>query len=259
MCFLVNSIVLHIKSHDMKFVQQRYDAAVALNNMGLDLLERHCYREAFKNLKEAASLILTQYDDVSLKQIVTLLERSSQRSLGASPRESALEIKAVKHTFSADTVNAVLDDALCSNILYPIFLEREKWENDRSSQILELSSCIILHNIAVACTGIAQVTKNGIKAKSIFETSIRYFEMAFHLSRNLLEQETVPHHDALQISLLIVSQWLHTAGHSQLGPHKPNHQPYVLLLGVREAVLDIMTDGSCTEYEDFSHLTLVPL
>jgi hypothetical protein len=247
----------------MKFVQHRYDAAVALNNMGLDLLERHCYREAFKNLKEAASLIVTEYDDVSLKHIAALLERSSQRSLGASPRESLLEIKAVKPSFSVNTVNAVLDDALCSNIMYPIFLE-EKWENDRSSQILELSSCIILHNIAVAGTCIAQVTKNGIKSRSIFETSIRYFEMAFHLSRNLIEKETVHHHDAMQISLLIVSQWLHTARHSRLDPrnNQPNHEPYVLLLGVREAVLDIMTeDGSCTttEIEDYTPLTLVPL
>jgi hypothetical protein len=231
----------------MSLSQERFFCVATLNNQSLHLLERHCYQEAFKNLKEAAGPIVAQHCNLSSVQMISLIEKSRLRSHSAQPCQgSRLIIKTVHSEFTEEAAHSVLDDILCSDVMSPIYLEDE-WDKGQSPNLLEYANCIILHNIAVACTCLARVTSNGDKAKVIFQNALLYFETAFTKSVALCEKET-HRPDSILTTFIIVGQWLHASKLSKLRRSKHIRRHYLLLLEVREIVLEtIATQSVCDE------------
>jgi hypothetical protein len=231
----------------MSLVQERYFCVATLNNHALHLLERHCYQEALENLKEAASLIIAQQSDLSSVQMLSLIDKSRRRSFSAQPyQDSRLIVKTVHSAFTEEAAHSILDDVLCSDVMIPIYLEDE-WDKGQSPDLIESANCIILHNIAVTCTCLARVTSNEDKAKVIFRNALVYFETAFAKSVTLCEKE-MPCADSILTTFITVGQWLHASKFSKLRRSKHIRRHYLLMLEVREIVLETIAERSvCNE------------
>lgn len=130
-------------------------AAVALNNMGVTLLERRCCRDAMKNFRDGLSLMLKGLVDEH--DNTESLRRSSQciASSSSSPTTRTttnFELTALSHDYNSTTcaMTVALHEFQSSGVG---FVMRLDW-NDDEEDIADTEAyykATMFHNYAVAC------------------------------------------------------------------------------------------------------------
>jgi len=141
---------------------QDYRAAVALNNMGVTLLERGCLRDAMMNFKDGLSFLRSSRGDLQQQQDESL--RRSSRCLASSSATTELdidfELTALSHDDQPEAfVSAAINDLQTSN---SSFVLRLGWEDCEEVDTKVHYTASILHNYAVAC----QIQSMTCKSKS---------------------------------------------------------------------------------------------
>jgi hypothetical protein len=178
-------------------------AAIALNNMGVSLLERRAYREGMKTLKDAIFIMKRVLRPLpissqefsktpnSTTDADAKVERASKRMANLHPILSAVSIDVVSRcaTFSHRSVlsGSVLHGSSSSPPRYPLRIEATDFvplgEEDRNS---DLESSIMLYNFGLAHLCMAKLAKTPIKLQ---EGALTLFNMAYSVLAPLCDQE----------------------------------------------------------------------
>jgi hypothetical protein len=178
-------------------------AAIALNNMGVSLLERRAYREGMETLKDAIFIMKRVLRPLpissqefsktpnSTTDADAKVERASKRMANLHPILSAVSIDVVSRcaTFSHRSVlsGSVLRGSSSSPPRYPLRIEATDFvplgEEDRNS---DLESSIMLYNFGLAHLCMAKLAKTPIKLQ---EGALTLFNMAYSVLAPLCDQE----------------------------------------------------------------------
>lgn len=152
---------------------RQYRSALALNNMGVRLLERHCYKQAVETLRESTLLIKAVLKraapDSELNNTVQMATKRYAQAKPSSKRSIVLQtltlsngfLFANNEGFGSCVANSVIDDVPSSSVAFPILieddslLEKESWdENIRDNHniivALYTQAAIMFHNAAIA-------------------------------------------------------------------------------------------------------------
>jgi hypothetical protein len=131
---------------------QNHRGAVALNNMGVTLLERCCYRDAMKNFKDGLNLIKGSADEREREES---LRRSSQcvASSTSSPTDAPakFELTVLTHDDSSmGALTAALHEFQSSGSGMVLRLD---WNDDEEDETEAEIYCTatMFHNYSVAC------------------------------------------------------------------------------------------------------------
>jgi hypothetical protein len=159
----------------MNASSHQYRSALALNNMGVRLLEKHCYKAAVETLRESTLLIKAVLKraalDKDLGSINNTVQMATKRYAQAKPSAKkiiVLQMLTMSNGFLFENSDdgfrlgmctAVLDDAPSSSVAFPILieddslLEKDSWgDNISDEQIVTLytQAAIMFHNAAIA-------------------------------------------------------------------------------------------------------------
>jgi hypothetical protein len=177
-------------------------AAIALNNMGVSLLERRAYREGMETLKDAIFIMKRvlrplpiSFQELSKTPESTSdadakVERASKRMANLRPIPSAVSIDVVSRcaTFShRSDSGSVLHGSSSSSLRYFLRIEATDFvslgEEGRDS---DLESSIMLYNFGLAHLCMAKLAKMPIKLQ---EGALTLFNMAYSVLAPLCDQE----------------------------------------------------------------------
>ena len=144
----------HVCHQDL--IQRRYANAIALNNMGIELLVKQCYHQAFETLQDATSLMQSIFSNPHIttsgqdevhramdclanlmpeKELMIVFEILTWRRDGTLQCEDSMSV-----------LQTVLGSAPSSSVAFPMLLE----ETFMHSQVTRQAS-LVTHNLGIAC------------------------------------------------------------------------------------------------------------
>lgn len=159
-----------------------YRGAIALNNMGVSLLERGAYRNAIDTMKDAIAIMRTIFPQNGAVHsaphnfnIDSKLQLAAQRL--ASPETSRAPLSVQTIPFSEDNINA-MKDALrygpSGSVFFPLRIEISDF-NCRGRDI-DLESSIFLYNFGIAHLCMARVHPKS--AAKLRDGALKLFDLA---------------------------------------------------------------------------------
>jgi hypothetical protein len=182
---------------DERCLSRERRAAIALNNMGVSLLERRAYRQGMETLKDA--IFVTMQRVISSQGLCETpnstsyaeakVHRASKRMANPQPISSAISIDVVSQsaTFSHRSYpsDSVLHEGSSSIRGSPLRIEATDLVSleDRDS---DLESSIMLYNFGLAKLCMAKLVKTPIKLQ---EGALKLFKMAYSLFAPRCDQE----------------------------------------------------------------------
>jgi hypothetical protein len=177
-------------------------AAIALNNMGVSLLERRAYCEGMETLKDAIfvmkrvlrPLTISPQDlgkmPNSTSDAEAKVERASKRVANPHPTPSTMSIDVVSRcaTFShRSDSGSVLQGGSSSPLRYPLRIEATDLVSlGEASRDADLESSIMLYNFGLAHLCMAKLAKKPTKLQ---EGALTLFNMAYSVLAPLCDQE----------------------------------------------------------------------
>lgn len=168
----------------------RIRAALSLNNTGVTLLERRCYRQALITLKEATRILqdpprATAKPEEEANELQDLLQKATQRLtnpqiMNVNDRHSRLEIQAIS-----------LEDLILSapppatRILRPIRVEEfdsallPEYYSGKATDSFDLESAVVVHNFGLAHVCISRslgssMSSHGTKSLYLRDSTARH-------------------------------------------------------------------------------------
>jgi hypothetical protein len=178
---------------------QDHRAAIALNNMGVSLLERRAYRQGMETLKDAIFVMKRVLRPASISHgfgktpnstsyAQGKVHRASKRMATAQAVPSAVSIDVISHcaTFShRSRSTSILQGGSSYPLSSPIRIEANDLvsREDRDS---DLESSIMLYNFGLAHLCMAKLVKTPIKLQ---EGALKLFKMAYSVFDTLCDQE----------------------------------------------------------------------
>ena len=124
-----------------------YKAAVALNNMGISLIERKCYRQGWETLFDAVQVASKGQSDVAT--VGQYLENALQRQCNPEPSKSKSPLHLEIVSDSSDSITCTHATQLTNSA---IVIRLEAFESTTDAQV---DSAVILHNFAMAALYLA--------------------------------------------------------------------------------------------------------
>jgi hypothetical protein len=166
--------------------KQDYNAAIALNNIGVDLLERRCYKQAAITLLDAISVMKAVMRRLSASAVSESNDRLAveamiQRANRVKARPTPMESKSYYRIVNlADNYSDILveeqHDGSSRETIFPIRIDDVSYDacspgclNDR-----DIQCAILLHNLGLANLCVAWVSPES----SDVEKVVSVFEMA---------------------------------------------------------------------------------
>jgi hypothetical protein len=221
---------------------QVYRGAVALNNIGVDLLERKCYGQALVTIVDATVAMktalrnpgnasLTPNDTIHVAEMV---ERANKRRSRPSPMERQT---------SLDMLNQA------DNILYPIRIGDVHADLRCPSNLSDpdVQGAIVLYNFALANLCVAQTSHH----TNVRETKLKHASFLFELCNSILEQRAAETEDKLTfrqlacMNVAVLSGLLRTVSSESIFTEKTKAL-YAQLYTMRSAIKDL--DDYLDEY-----------
>jgi len=164
-----------------------YKGAIALNNIGIVLLERSAYRQALDTLKDAVFVmkVIFRPDNNVAPNIQAKLQRASERV--ASPEVEECSSRTVTETLSNVGSFSSISTVMLKQgapYVFPIRIE----ENDDDYD-LDIDSANILHNFAIAHLCCSRIAKTLASAELLRQSASRLSGFAYNLLSNVLSNK----------------------------------------------------------------------
>jgi hypothetical protein len=168
-------------------------AAIALNNMGVSLLEQRAYRQGMETLKDAIFVMKRVFRPQSRNSTLgaTLdstrgtdvkIHRAVQRMANPQPVPSAVIVDVISHGASSHSspLGSILRESSSSSFTVPIRIEATDLDfpEDRDP---DLESSIMLYNFGLAHLCMAKLAKTPMKLR---EGALKLFNMAYSIVSN---------------------------------------------------------------------------
>jgi tetratricopeptide (TPR) repeat protein len=218
-------------------LQRAYTVAIALNNMGVSLLERGSYDQAMETFQDAIS-VMTEITASSTEQ-----EMPRKRPLGFSTLDAKLR-KATYNLANCDTAKhdskmnfcvltgdespAVVAAALQNENMFfdssTTFLIRiEKSIHDCLISAVDFDVSLILHNFGNAYNCLATTATTAACAKELCEGALKMFEVSYALFQNSKEE-------SLPVAIIILRSLAAFASTLGMGREAEAYYAYMLEL-----------------------------
>ena len=175
---------------------EHYRVAVALNNMGVALLERGAYCQAMKTLKDSIlvmkGILRTSSKCTVGDDIQTKIDMATKRLMSPQPVPSTLPVTILSHDGSLlySSMKSVLTQGdFCAVLVRIEPLDLRSPEH----QDTDLESAIILYNFAIAHICMAKHSDSTTDVKQFREGSLKLLEMACDIAA-----EEVPCKDRME-------------------------------------------------------------
>jgi hypothetical protein len=188
---------------DDQCLSRDHRAAIALNNMGVSLLERRAYRQGMETLKDAVFVMkrvlrppsissqgLCKTPNDSMSNAEAKVHRASKRMASPRPLSSAISIDVVSQcaTFSHRSNlsgSSLHGGSPSSSLSSPLRIEATDLISleDRDS---DLESSIMLYNFGLAHLCMAKLVKTPMKLQKV---ALQLFNMAYSLFAPRCDQE----------------------------------------------------------------------
>ena len=217
-----------------------YRAVVALNNMGVTLLERRCHRDAMATFKDALDLMadirpvsqkLKRLSAIERNELLQKATRCTVRSAPVSESTSptSFDLTVLSQDNSPEAVSVALHTVPSGSSGFALLIEF-----DECTINLSIDTAILLHNCSVACRMQSLATKKKTKASQLLERAYKLTQV----SNNILSQESDILVDELElerasiVSLLVLQDLMQLS--SQRGD-KDTARKYYCELGLLRA------------------------
>jgi hypothetical protein len=177
-------------------------AAIALNNMGVSLLERRAYGQGMETLKDAIFVMKRVLRPPSIssqgfgktpnstRYAEAKVDRASKRMANPHPIPSALSIDVVSHctTFSHRSGSgSVLHGGSSSPLRSPFRIDATDLVSlGEENRYFDLEASIMLYNFGLAHLCMAKLAKTPIKMQ---EGALKLFNMAYSILAPLCDKE----------------------------------------------------------------------
>jgi len=179
---------------------REHRAAIALNNMGVSLLERRAYRQGMETLKDAIFVMKRVIhpqsktpdfatNTPSTNSTEAKVNRANKRMANPQPVPSAFSCDVISHEAISShhqPMDSVLRKGAASPSTFPIRIEAGNIDcpEDRNP---DLESAIMLHNFGVAHLCMSKLAKSPLKFQ---EGALALFNMAYSIisNRNTIAQ-----------------------------------------------------------------------
>jgi hypothetical protein len=188
-----------------------YEMAVALNNVGVELLLRHCSDDASKCFREALLLIKLLFDshepNASLDERIICVEANKWLHVASQklakeispglPNNNGIMVQCYSdNTFIQD--NVILDETITIDptVYSAIAIRIDHQDRDVESINLELDSAIILHNYSIAWVYL-----------SMTSISFQFAKMSYNVITNqscTIHSRLNWNHRTLRLSMLVL-------------------------------------------------------
>lgn len=235
-----------------------YRAVVALNNIGVTLLEQRCHRLAMMTFKDALDLMgalrlptsqrtserafflqnAFQHMSFSLAQSITEITATTSASC------ELFDLKALTLDNSADAITAALHGFPSGNSGFAFRIEFDEHNTN-----LNVESATLLHNYSVTCRMKALVTKKSSRVSKLFERACMFSEAA----NVILSRETAVLEEDFQLERAVVASMLVLQDLIQLSSQqgdKDNVTKYYGELGhLRTILTDTIDDSPTVSYK----------
>lgn len=206
----------------MSFNSQVYRNAVALNNIGVDLVQRRCFEEALLTMMDATAAMkeaLKVYNceqavcPTNLRQVQSMVDRANKQRSRAVPMEK----RDMHRTLNcADSYNAVQDQP-SHQTLFPIRIDdiSPDIRSPCAFQDPDIDSAIVLFNFGVANLYAAHFAP--LHKREEYQSQASFL---FELSESILERRGRDAEDELSlrqltcVHLAVLSGLLQTVGDS---------------------------------------------
>jgi hypothetical protein len=223
-------------------------AAIALNNMGVSLLERRAYRQGMETLKDAIFVMKRVLRSSSRAQGTTSdsttndteakVCRAAKRMANPRAVPSALCIGAVSHggTSSRNLLQgSVLREASSSPFTFPIRIEAADldYPDDRDP---DLEAAIMLYNFGLAQLCMAKLAKSPIKLQ---EGALKHAKLAYRyaiLSRLTESEIRSISKTRLLLAVLAVDNVVKVL--TMMGKHSEANASYQVLVRLGRAIAE---------------------
>jgi hypothetical protein len=158
--------------------RQDYNAAIVLNNIGVDLLERRCYLQALATLLDATNIMQAVLRRLSSSEsnvnlaVEAMLHHANRRIARPTPMESNSYYRIVN---LADNYCAILlgeeDNGSLKESIFPIRIYDVSYDACSPGCLSdpEMQSAIILHNMGLAYLCLARVTPQSSSSKRFIQ------------------------------------------------------------------------------------------
>jgi hypothetical protein len=188
-----------------------YRGAIALNNMGVSLLEQRAYRQGMDTLKDAifvmkrvyrpkSGLLTPTFSLPSTSNVKAKLERAIKRMANPHPVPSAWSVGVISHdptSFYQSTIDSVLRGGPVSPFTFPIRIETVDFDSleDRDP---DMESAIMLHNFGIAYLCMSKQRTNS--PGKLQEGALKLFNMSYSVISNMNNMSRLSEEQMQQIS-----------------------------------------------------------
>lgn len=170
-----------------------YRCAVALNNMGVALLERCAYRQALDTLKDAVVLMRGVFDSTPLsrrnqrdraRHCTVLLEKAYHRTAHPQPApgHSMVEILSPSGTLAAISSLLHRHGPALLPPCFPIKIENF----DQEARNADLDSAMVLHNFATAHLCLSRFAPTALRAIFLRKAALRLAKLSHQALSNVI-------------------------------------------------------------------------
>ncbi|GKZ00282.1 hypothetical protein MPSEU_000981100 [Mayamaea pseudoterrestris] len=125
--------------------ENTYNAAIALNNMGIALLERKCYRQAWETLHDAVQVACKGQSE----SVCTYLNKAFQRQCNPDPSKAKSPLHLEIISDNADSITCIHATQINHSA---IAIRLEAFD---STKDVSVDTAVILHNFAISALYLA--------------------------------------------------------------------------------------------------------
>jgi hypothetical protein len=222
-------------------LQRAYTAAIALNNVGVSLLERGSYLQATEAFQDAMNVMkeisATCAEQGSRKRPLAFstldakLHKASYNLATCVKDDSRMNFCVLTEEDSPAVITKALQDKNTFFYSATTFLIRiEKSMRDGEISEVDIESSIILHNFGNVYKCLATTATTASSAKELCEGALKLFEFSFSLLQNHDE-------DYLPISILILRSLASFA--LTLGKEREAESYYLHMLELEDCFLQM--------------------
>lgn len=189
---------------------QIYRSAIALNSLGVSLLERRCYLQARETLKDAISLIRAVFADTEESQqhqTHGLLQETvhAARQRLANPRPDVrhavfhVDVMTNNNNVSAEDLRSILEDSTSSCVVgnKAFAIRIEDFDCGTTSEFI---SAILLHNLGLSYYCLSKTVK---KASTAERKYLNGAVRLFRISHTLLCKESASAENSSETSVFL--------------------------------------------------------
>jgi len=236
-----------------------YRGAVALNNVGVTLIERRCYRQAIETLKDAIFVMRGVFNTATEKNSASgfastsgteaRLQRATERLVNPHPVSSSSLINVISHDgtrIQPSMLSSLLKEGKAPSHSVTIRIESADVDSPYARDP-DLESAVMLFNFGIAHLCSSKLSKSEVASKKLNQAALKLFNMAYAIISNKTSLSCMSDQDAerscevrLVIAAIVLKQVVEVL--KDMGNHSEANQSMQRLIRLQSAISEMEQD-----------------